>query len=750
MSTSNRRQVSPKTHKMLWGRAASRCAFPDCHKELVMDGNDLDAASLVGQECHIVAKEPEGPRGDSPLSSKQRDEYENLILLCNIHHKVIDDQPHTYPVEHLHQMKAEHEQWVRQSLQGTSPLFTVPYFRNPLFTGREDILDTLHDRLITTQATALTQPQAIHGLGGIGKTQIAIEYAYTYRNKYQAVLWVRAATRETLTLDYTDIAHQLHLPLEDEQDSELIMRAVKEWLATHTNWLLILDNADDVHVVNEFVPPHRTGHILLTSRAQTTGKIAQSIEVKPMNTDDAVLLLLRCAHIVEPNELLTHTPDEQRREAETLVKELGALPLALDQAGAYIEETQTTLARYRTLYQQQRKALLAERGERAEDHPESVTVTFSLSFASVQQTHPTAADILRLCAFFDADAIPEELLTQEVPSMPASLSQLAGKPHELNKTLKTLLHFSLIERNAETEQISIHRLVQAVIQDEMDADTYQQWAQQAIRVVYAAFPEVDVSTWELCRRYLAHAQACISIVIEKNYTFSEAVRLLDDVASYENDHALYAQAESLCQRALAIREQVLGAEHPDTAMSLYNLAYLYKAQGKYSQAEPLYQRALAIQEQTLGLENPETARSLNNLAILYEAQGKSEQAEPLLQRALAIWEQVLGPMHPNTALSLNNLAMLYEAQGKCEQAELLLQRALAIQEHELGPMHPNTATSLNNLAMLYDNQGKPEQAEPLYQRALAIQEQVLGVEDPFIARSLNNLAYLYAATGKYC
>ncbi|MBD2497806.1 tetratricopeptide repeat protein [Nostoc sp. FACHB-280] len=211
----------------------------------------------------------------------------------------------------------------------------------------------------------------------------------------------------------------------------------------------------------------------------------------------------------------------------------------------------------------------------------------------------------------------------------------------------------------------------------------------------------------------------------------------------------YSSTIPLAERALAIREKVLGKEHPNVAISLNSLALLYYTQGKYEQAEPLYQRALAIREKVLGKEHPDVANSLNNLATLYNSQGKYKQAEPLYLRALAINEKVLGKEHPTVANSLNNLATLYNSQGKYKQAEPLYLRALAIREKVLGKEHPSVATSLNNLALLYYVQGKYKQAEPLYLRALAINEKVLGKEHPTVANSLNNLATLYHAQGKY-
>jgi CHAT domain-containing protein/Tfp pilus assembly protein PilF len=234
----------------------------------------------------------------------------------------------------------------------------------------------------------------------------------------------------------------------------------------------------------------------------------------------------------------------------------------------------------------------------------------------------------------------------------------------------------------------------------------------------------------------------------QSFALQEAYRL-NQLGIEQYRKAQYAQALESFQRSLAIYEQVLGANHPDVATVLNNLAELYKAQGQYSKAEPLYQRSLAIREQALGANHPDVAQSLHNLALLYVNQGQYSKAEPLYQRSLAIWEQALGANHPDVAVSLNNLAVLYVNQGQYSKAEPLYQRSLAIREQALGANHPNVAVSLNNLALLYVNQGQYSKAEPLVQRSLAILEQALGANHPDVAQSLNNLAGLYERQGQY-
>ncbi len=633
------------------------------------------------------------------------------------------------------------------------PIWSVPYRRNPFFTGQEGILTQLRTALTVNKTAALTQqatPQAISGLGGIGKTQIALEYSYRYGQEYQAVLWAQADSREALVLAYSKLASLLHLSEKDATDKSVVVEAVKQWLATHTHWLLILDNADEIELVDDFLPAKVPGHVLLTTRAQAHGTLAHGLSVQEMAPAEGALLLLRRAKVLAGDATLEQAPGADRTAGLELAKELGGLPLALDQAGAYIEETGCGLEGYRQRYQRQQTTLLKRRGKLVTDHPEPVATTWLLSFTKVEEVNRAAADLLRLCAFLHPDAIPEELLAVKDVDLGPDLGTLAEDPVALDDALETLSRFSFVRRNAGMQALSIHRLVQAVLRDAMGEGQAGQWAERVVKILKHRFPDPkDLAMWARCERYILHTQVCAEWIAHWHMTFNEAASLLNEAAVYLDDHAQYQQAEPLYKRALAIREEVLGPKHPNTANSLNNLAYLYFIQGKYEEAEPLYERTLTILEEVHGSKHPNTADCLNNLAGLYHEQGKYEEAEALLKRALAIREEVLGPQHPNTAQSLNHLAYFYYKQDKYEEAEPLYRRALAIREEVRGPKHPDTARSLNNLASLYDTQGKYEQAEPLYQRALAIREEILGPKHPDTATSLNNLAWLYSTQGKY-
>jgi tetratricopeptide (TPR) repeat protein len=252
------------------------------------------------------------------------------------------------------------------------------------------------------------------------------------------------------------------------------------------------------------------------------------------------------------------------------------LPLALDQAGAYLEETGCTLATYQQLYRSQRRTLLARRVGRIPDHPEPVATTWQLAFERLQADQPPAADLLRLCACLSPDAIPEELLTEGAAHLGERLTPVAADPLLLNAAIESLRAYSLLGRSRSTQTLSLHPLVQAVLLDTMDEPTRTLWAERAVRVVNAAFPSVEFASWPQCERLLPQALACAQHIEHSQLTFPQAARLLNDTAYYLKVQSRYPEAEPLYKRALAIREQQLGLEHPDTALSLNNLAELYR------------------------------------------------------------------------------------------------------------------------------------------------------------------------------
>jgi tetratricopeptide (TPR) repeat protein len=643
----------------------------------------------------------------------------------------------------------------------------VPYPQNVFFTGRTSILEQLHATFLARNVGIFVQ--AINGLGGIGKTQIALEYVYRYVQTYQAVFWVAADPQGDLLGDFVSIAQFLHLPEQHEPNQALIVEAVKEWFRRHEGWLLLFDNVEDVNAVNAFFPTAGKGHILITTRAQTTGTIAAPCEIEPMDIQEGTQFLFqRVKHLFQnmPLDLM----ESQEKAAEEITRLFAGHPLALDQAGAYVEETGQRLSDYLDLYRERQLALLGYRGDTSTDHSKSVMTTFSLAFEGVERLRPDAAELLRFCAFLHPDALPEELLKAGALSFDQAYQGMARDSYILNAALAVLRKYSLIKRNSTTKTVSMHRLVQDVLKKSMDEAQQRYWAESVVRMLSRAFPDGEPASWPDCLRYLPHARVGMQLLEAWQMHFVEAVRLLNSVGYYLYKRGEYAeaqgrykqalellagdeeqlltsqilsnlgvlhihlahypQAESYLRRALRIREQLLEPTHPDLAQNLNDLAGVYHNQRNLAEAEPLYQQALAIQEQLLGVEDPATVSTLGNLALLKYSLKKYAEAEELNKRVLAAREKHPDATHVDIGQSLLNLAYVYLRQQRYAEAEALFKQALTIYEGVYGSEHPQTMHALNGLGLLYTAQKRYDDAEPLLQSVLPIYEEAYGSKHP--------------------
>jgi tetratricopeptide (TPR) repeat protein/transcriptional regulator with XRE-family HTH domain len=680
-----------------------------------------------------------------------------------------------------------------------SLLWNLPYPRNPFFTGRDGVLIYLHT--VLHSQNALTQGYALSGLGGIGKTQTALEYAYRFRTDYQAVLWVRAETREILLSDMAAIAKTVGVAGKDERDQNGIVQTVRQWLTHHTHWLLILDNVEDFALVEEVCPSEIKGHLLFTTRAQATGLIAQRIDLRQMEPEEGALFLLRRSKHIALSASLDQILSEAHAVARTISCTLDGLPLALDQAGAYIEETGCGLSDYLDRYQTSRTLLLKRRGGARSTHPSCVLTTFSLSFERLEQRHPAAADILRLCAFLHPNAIPEEFLT-EPRDETTGLAYLSETPSHvaLDDAIVALRHFSLLHRNSDTRTLTMHRLVQAVLRDQMDEQAQQAWAERALGIVSKMFPNVELLlTWSQCQRYLPHAHVCIEHIDQWHLTSPEAVRLLMQTSAYLREQAQEAQANILAERVAAIRqhslepstsdmimdffsfmrhayyqgkyheagelirekvarlEQTLDSDHPDRIYLLIGQAFFSQIEGKYTQAEALYQQALTMEnvsflyqrlaiseeERVEGVGLPHIGFVFSLLGQLYTALGNYQQAETFFEQSGAIWDQyaTLTP-HIFKGPYLHGFALLALIKNQYEKARDLLRQEQALLVEILGENHPIRADNNNALAHLALSEGEYATAEVLLRHAKGIFEQTTGLNHPFAARTFHIWAKL--------
>ncbi len=600
------------------------------------------------------------------------------------------------------------------------------------FAGREADLERLHREFQNRRRVS------INGLGGVGKTQLAAQYLHRHRSDYpNGCFWLRGDEVNTLTGDLASLAWRLGLPERDLAEQDLQVEAVFRWLREHRDWLLVIDNVDEppvVEAVRSWLPPGLSGRVLVTSRSPIWNA---TLEVEPLPEEVAASFLIE------------RTGQRDGRVATALAARLGSLPLALEQAAAYLEETGDTIANYLGLLERRRGALFAQ--GRPSNYPEPVARTWDVSFRRLEETSTGAADLLRLCAFLASDEIPIELLATgaELAFPDDELGALLADELERNRAIGVLRRYSLIRRSGPL--LSVHRLVQEVLRESLDpVKGSATWSGRAVRLVRAAFPDQawEPAAWAECHALLPHALVVVALADAADADPVDTAYVMKLAAGYLRGRAAYGSARPLYERSLAIRERVLGPEHPDTVISLNNLALALHAQGELMAARHLHERALAIRERVRGPEHPSVAVSLNNLGLVVQAQGELMAARHLHERALAIREKVWGPEHPAVAVSLANLGEILQVQGQLATSRRLRERALAIVEKVFGPGHRRTANGLSNLGEVLLVQGELTAARGLHERALAIREELLGPEHPVTASSLSNLGHVLQAQGE--
>jgi tetratricopeptide (TPR) repeat protein len=609
-------------------------------------------------------------------------------------------------------------------------IFNAPA-RNPNFTGRGDLLKALRRTLRARRAGAVVQASAAYGLGGVGKTQLAVEYAHRFAADYDLVWWIPAEQPVTIPGHLAGLARRLGLPDMADQGEQLVL--LFEELGRRGRWLLVFDNATTPHHLAPYRPPAGGGHLLVTSRNPAWVAMATPLPVEVLPRDEAAAFLrVRAGRPGDPY-------------AEALAAALGDLPLALEQAGAYVEQTHGTLGGYLELFTQRDGELLGI--GRPIDYQHTVATTWTMALERVRAEVPAAEDLLNMCSFLAPDDLPRPLLSEHAEQLPDRLRQAAGDRLAFDQTLGALGRYSLATVSEHT--LAVHRLVQTVVRQNLDQAAARAWAGAAVRLVHAAFPREshDVRTWPECARLLPHALTATGHAEALDAELKATSVLLTRAAGYLWARAELAQARQLYERALAILEAQFGPDHPNTAASLDSLGNVLHDLGDLPAARDYHERALAILEAQLGLNHPDTANSLSNLGSVLNDLRDLPAARTALERALAIYEAQLGPDHPAIAHSLNNLGSVLADLGDLPAARTTLERALAICETRLGGDHPNTATILNNLASILAGLGDLPTTRDHYQRALAIYEAQLGPDHPKTVTVRERLARVQGELG---
>ncbi|MBA1341611.1 MAG: Photosystem I assembly protein Ycf3 [ANME-2 cluster archaeon] len=603
-------------------------------------------------------------------------------------------------------------------------VWNVPHHRNPNFTGREDILADL--RLSLTSGEPAAWKQAVTGMGGVGKTQLVVEYIYRHKTDYRVIWWIRSEEPAAMAADYADLAVDLDLPENASPDQTEITKAVKHWLEHNSGWLLIFDNARDQKDVRDYLPKGGAGHLIITSRNPDWSGVAKMLSVQVFDRDESIDFLCKRAG------------QDDKKAADALADELGDLPLALEQAGAYIETTGITLIDYQELFQSRRKELWDDETP-PPDYPDSVATTWSLAMEQVSKESPVAADLLNLCAFLAPDEISLEMLSGGTEHLPEPLATTATDRLAMNRAIKVLKRYSLID--ADGENLSVHRLVQAVVRDRLSEDDEKRWAETAVALLSAAFPfySDDTRTWHQCSRLLPHALAAADHAEVREVAPEKTSQILNQTGLYLCGRAEFAEAKANCERALNIAEKVYGLNHADVTIHVNNLGLILRDMGNLQGAKGLFERGLKINENTYGPYHPDIATNVNNLGLVLLDMGNLQGAREQFERALKIDENTYGPDHPVIATNVNNLGLVLRNMGNVQGAREHYERALKIDENTYGPDHPNVATIVNNLGLVLQSLGDIQGAKEQFERALKIDENTYGPDHPDVARDVNNL-----------
>ena len=610
----------------------------------------------------------------------------------------------------------------------------------PLFVGRDTALEALRAALASAPSKALSV-RVINGLGGIGKTRLAIEYAWAHAGDYSALLFVRADGEAALNAGLAGLAAAeiLDLPEKEAREDAAKTEAVLRWLGAHPTWLLILDNVDDepaVAAVVRLMPRLNGGHVIVTARASNFPAALPTLELDALDEKSAKNFLLE-----RTRGKRVEAADDETRASE-IARELGGLALGLEQAGAYIAKQRIPFARYLKLWSENREKALAWSDATLTGSKEALAMAW---VTSVDRLLPASRRLLDRLAILAPDPIPDSLFDVPVPGEAAD--------YDAYEARAGLADFSLIAQakgdDGAAKGFVVHRLVQDFARRAVGEERRAEALREALAWVNSAFvgdPQ-DVRSWPVLNPLAPHALAVAGRADEAGIA-EPTGRLFAQLGVLFDAKARYAEAEWLKRRAVAISEVTLRPDDPEVARRLNNLAALLKATNRLAEAEPLYRRALGILETGLGQHHPQVAISLNNLAELLRQTSRLDEAEPLYRCALAIDEASYGPDHPNVAIRLNNLASLLYATNHLGEAEPLIRRALAIDEATYGPDHPNVAIRLSNLASLLYATKRLDEAEPLFRRALAIDEASYGSDHPAVAICLNNLASLLQATNR--
>lgn len=607
-------------------------------------------------------------------------------------------------------------------------LHNLPAPHSAVFVDRQGDLAQL-DAVMADESALV--PPVVHGLGGTGKSTLALHYAHRNRDRYNPVWWIPADSPVSITSGLAELAARLD-PFQNltaKNNAEAAAWAVS-WLQAHTGWLLVFDDAASPRGIESVLGTLAGGRHLITSRRATGWhRVASLMPLAPLPPEAAVEMLMR---IINPD------PDDPNRELlESIAAELGYLPLALEQSAAYIQYTAIEPAAYLDRLRRfpARMFAVSAPAQEADECANQRTVAriWQLSLQAIEDEEPLAGVILRTFAWFSPDPIRRDLAYA-----------LHDDPITVDDALALLNTYSMITLTPQS--VTIHRLVQAVARIPDPADPHRApeaisgehaRAAKILRDALPGNPLFNVPSWARWRELIPHVLALADITPPDEDT-PDIAGILLAASGYLQGDGLFDEAVSLARRAVDAYRRLQGPDALDTLAARSFLASAYRAADDLAAAAPLHQLNLTDSERILGTDHPETLVARSNLAYLYALQHRENDALQLHERNLADYERVQGPDHPHTLNARANLASSHRAVGHLDRAIELHERSVADYARVFGPDHSETTTARSNLAYAYQLAGDLARAIPIHRQVLADRERLYGPDHRYtqLARQL--------------
>ncbi|HWH01558.1 MAG TPA: FxSxx-COOH system tetratricopeptide repeat protein, partial [Pilimelia sp.] len=647
--------------------------------------------------------------------------------------------------------------------------------RNLAFTGRVRALDEIH------RAFADNPPGprslVIHGLGGVGKSQLALEFAHRHGSDYDVTWWVRADNGAGMLSDLLALARALGV--EERTDQQQTLVALWPRLDLAGRWLLVFDGASLAFDLTPYWPHAAGGHLLLTSRSRAwTDLVATAHELPVLGHEEAVTFLR------------TRSGSDAEAGAADLAEQLGRLPLALEQAAAYVEETGTTLAGYGELLRDRAADVLDRLAPRG--YPHTVTTTWSMSIQEAEKDGPGAQDLLRCYAFLAADDIPRALAAEHAAVFPAPLRGTLADPVRGALAVRALVRYSLVR--AAGDALHVHRLVQAIVRQSLGRAAQRSWARAAAALLARAFPPdpADHANWPACGRLLPHVLTVlehterlgirdepVGVLLHRSGAYlhqtgdlvragrfltqalavregchgpqgapvAETLMALARLAYHLGDRVELLRGRAFAERARAIAEAAHGPDHLLVAEIVTHLGAILRMLNDLPAARAATERGITIRRDALGPDHPQLAESYVYLGFILIFDGELRAAEESLQRALAIDRRALGDRHHHVGRTLKHLGTVRKILGRVDEAVRLLEEAVRILADSGGPDHIDTLAAENELADCYTLTGRLDEAAALLDHVLAIRRARHG-EHPYVAWSLARRAMVLRDQGR--